>query len=285
MNADFEHLRQMGRQRGEGPQATLRHDLLEGLLRRLARLPGRDSLVLRGGLLTRFWVAPLPRPTRDLDFVGDFSFNIEETIQRVRPLLTQASDDGLVLDPDSFRATGTWLHTDFPGVRICLAMGHEAPDQEVTLDIGFGDPLVPEAAEIDYPTLRQETLRLRAVRPETQVAWKLHGLAEQGESWRPKDLADLWRILQQVSIESAVMPQAVEAAFLSRGFSLEDAASILLRDFWSTKTARVRWGSVRGVPNLAATLAAVRGSLDPLLRPLANCSDPHPRNGSHHEHP
>ena len=52
------------------------------------------------------------------------------------------------------------------------------PDQAVTVDVGFRDPLVPAAVWLDYPALPPGSpFRVRAVRPETMAAWKLHGLA------------------------------------------------------------------------------------------------------------
>jgi hypothetical protein len=111
---------------------------------------------------------------------------------------------------------------------------------------------------------------LRACRPETQVGWKLHGLAEMGSEWRPKDLADLWRITQRVQLDPVELPVAIEAAFVSRGFTLDDAAGVLHRDYWTTKTARVRWTSNKGgVPDLDTTRAAVIERLAPALAVLA----------------
>lgn len=262
--------------RREGHLATLRHLLLEGVLRRITALPDQERFVLRGGLLTRAWVAPLPRPTRDLDFVGDLPFDVGDVARRFAPILMDPRKDGIVLAADGLRAMGTWLHTDFPGVRITLAVGWGTVDQEITIDVGFGDPLVPSPLDIDYLTLSGDLLRVRAVRPETQLAWKLHGLAEQGDTWRPKDLADLWRIVRRVPLDATLLPEAIEAAFLSRGFSIEDALGILQRAFWQTKTARVRWATVPGAPDLASTLETVRAALAWTFTALANRHEPLP---------
>jgi hypothetical protein len=257
--------------RGESPTQAVRHHLLEGVLRRVARLPGADGFVLRGGLLTRAWIAPRRRPTRDLDFLGDFPFGVAETAARFAPVLTDALDDGIAIDAGSFDARGIWLETAFPGVRLSLRLGLGAPDQELTLDIGFGDPLVPAAEWIDYPPLLPDRpARVRACRPETQVAWKLHGLAEMGPSWRPKDLADLWLISGCVALNAAELPPAIEAAFISRGFSVAQAAAVLDLPHWGTKTARVRWAPHRGgLPELPQVVAEVRDRLAPALAVFA----------------
>lgn len=264
MSIDATTITEAGRQRGEAPAVALRHHLIESVLRRLAQVPG---FVVRGGILTRLWVAPLPRPTRDLDCVGDYPFSVADTADRFAQALALPGDDGVVLDRDGVTAQGIWLHTDFPGVRLTLPLGLGVVDRELTLDIGFGDPLVPPATTLRYTPLVGEPFDLVAVRPETQVAWKLHGLAEMGSEWRPKDLADLCRIAQRVALDVALLPDAITAAFISRGCTTADAVAVLEQAHWTTKTARVRWTS-SGVPDLATTLAAVRAVLAPALARL-----------------
>jgi hypothetical protein len=263
MRAVLDRLQQEAGRRGEPLARVVRHHLLEAVLRRVGRLPDGAGLVLRGGLLTRAWVAPWPRPTRDLDFLGDFPFSIEETTRRFAPALTLGVEDGVRIDPDRFAAQGIWTDTPFPGVRLTLWLGLGEADQPLSVDVGFGDPLVPGAVWLDYPALLPEPpTRVRACRPETQAAWKLHGLAEMGTAWRPKDLADLWLIVTRVPLEAAALPPAIEAAFVSRGYPVTDAAGLFDRPHWATKTARVRWSAHRGrLPELPDVVSEVRRRL------------------------
>lgn len=215
---------------------------LFGVLREVAALPECGGMVLRGGLLTRDWVAPAPRPARDIDFVGDFPFGVAET----RALF--AGDAA---------AEGIWLDSAFPGVRLTLTRGGHL----VTIDVGFNDPLVPPA---EWHELRgpDGPVRLRVVRPETQVSWKLHGLAEMAADWRPKDLADVWLIARAVSLDAGAMPEALRAAFESRGMTLGRAARLFDAPHWGTKGARVRWEACqRDFPELAAVRDDVRARL------------------------
>jgi len=238
----------------------VRHHVLGGLVERIALAPEGGSFVLRGGMLTRLWVAPRRRATRDLDFVGDFAFDVADTVRRFAPALGIALPDEVCIDPGSLTAHGIWLDTAFPGVRLELAAGYGRADQRVAIDIGFNDPLVPAATTIELPNAR-----VRAVRPETQLAWKLHALAEMGESWRPKDLGDLWLIATHVPLAANDLPPAIEAAFASRGYRPDDAARLLDLPHWTTKTARVRW---TGTTELARVLADVRERLGPILETL-----------------
>jgi Nucleotidyl transferase AbiEii toxin, Type IV TA system len=224
-------------------------------------------------MLTRAWIAPLRRPARDLDYVGDFPFDVDDTARRLRPALELELPDGVRIDAARAAFRGIWLDTAFPGVRVELALGLGRADQRLSIDIGFGDPLVPPATDFALGALGAlgglGGITARAVRPETQLAWKLHGLAEMGASWRPKDLADLWAIATRVPLDPAALPPAIAAAFESRGFAIAAAVEILYAEHWSTKTARLKWAAQPrdGVPDLAQTLADVRERLAPVLEP------------------
>jgi hypothetical protein len=219
-------------------------------------------------MLTRHWVAPEPRPTRDLDYVGDFAFDVDDTIRRLRPALATApdEDDGVRIDAGAIAGRGIWLDTAFPGVHVELAIGLGAPDQTLGIDIGFHDPLVPAPATIAIDRIPTP---VRACRPETMLAWKLHGIVEMGASWRPKDLSDLWLIATRVALASDDLPPAITAAFTSRGYAIADAVHAFDHPHWTTKTARLRWSTNRTrVPPLADVIADVRSRLAAALAAL-----------------
>lgn len=262
---------------GRPVDEVVRHHILEGVLRRLAPLPNAGDFVLRGSMLTRAWVAPRPRVAQDLDFVATFAHDVGETARRFAPVLAMTGiDDGVCFDAASLRAQGIWLKTAFPGVRLSVRAGLGCADRPLGIDVGFNDPLVPPAHQFDYPMLLGSSARVWAVRPETAVAWKLHGLAEMGPSgWRPKDLVDVYLITGVVPLDAADLPPAIEAAFRSRGYALADATLLAAVDWWERKSARVKWADYRrdypglDVPDdLPAVVRAARERLRPALRVL-----------------
>jgi len=257
----YEQIREGAAARGETVAQAVRHHLLLGVITRVARSAEREAFVLRGGMLTREWVAPDRRPTSDLDYVGDFEFSVEETARRLRPALEVELADDVVIDRDTVAVRGIWLDSEFPGVHVDLAIGLGRADQAAGIDIGFRDPLVPAATWIELA----ET-RVRAVRPETQLAWKLHCLAEMGTSWRPKDVADLWLVTRRVALEAAALPPAIAAAFESRHFTLAQARDVFAAPHWETKTGRIRWEQYRKhFPELARVIADLRAWLEPVF--------------------
>lgn len=241
---------------GETALQALRHHLMQGVIDRVAHTT--QDFVLRGGYLTRAWIDPLPRPAQDLDYVGDFAFGVDDTVARFAPALACERADGIVIDPAQLVARGIWLDSGFPGVHLDVAIGIERADHRLGIDIGFGDPLVPPAVTWNGA---------RAVRPETQLAWKLHGLVEMADQWRPKDLADAWLIATRVPLAAAALPPAIAAAFESRGFAIAQATGMFDDARWATKSARVRWANQRGLA-LADVIAELRASLRPAFAAL-----------------
>lgn len=260
------HLRAEAETRGEPMADTVRHYLLHGIVHRIAAVPlARVMFVLRGGLLTRAWLTGhANRTTRDLDLVGDFAFDRAICRDRFDRALAHALPDCIAIDRRGVRDQIIWGHTEFPGVRFTVAVGlGDEADQEVTVDVGFHDPLVPAAIEDGDAT------GMRVIRPETQVAWKLHALAEMRASFRPKDVADLLAIARHVPLVDRDLAPAIDAAFTSRKFAIADARATLDAAHWATKPSRLRWEPYRKTfGELAPAVAAIAQRLGPALDAL-----------------
>lgn len=222
-----------------------KYHLLEALLRRVSHSIYTQQLILRGGMLTRLWVSPEKRIAVDVDFVGLYPFNVETTRQKFSEILAAKScADEVIFYLDSLQAKGIWLNTDFPGVRVNIDAAVGNYQHNIQIDVGFGDPIVPPAQWIDYPTLVPgETLRVQAVRPETMVGWKLHGLVELGaKRWRPKDLYDLMLLSTEVTLNETELDQAIAIAFSSRSTPLQEVLGILYSpQWWNNSKNRSQW--------------------------------------------
>lgn len=222
-------------------RVTTRHRLLGGVLLRLARLPDAGRFVLRGGMLLRHFFRPTLRPAHDLDLVCLDAFDVEATARRFLPLLADHGvEDGVCFDEGRHRVEGIWLNTAFPGVRIFGCGDVEGVEDEFSVDITYGEPLVPAPVAVDYP-VGGHTARLLACRPETIVGRKLHALWHMGRMhWRPKDLHDLM-LLGRLALDEAELPGAIAESFASRGDATADARSLFGREWWSMKASSARW--------------------------------------------
>jgi hypothetical protein len=157
--------------------------------------------------------------------------------------LEEVVDDGVVFSVKSLRATGIWQDTAFPGVRLMLRGGIGRADQCLSIDVGFNDPLIPIQQLVDYPLIRGDSVSVWAVRRETAIAWKLHGLYEKGERrWRPKDLYDIVLISEAQPLNRRDLNDAIDAAFTSRGDPVSAAVAVFgAGGWWHIKSAHVRW--------------------------------------------
>src|SRR6185437_1426691 len=151
-------------------------------------------------------------------------------------------------------------------------------EDDFSVDVTFGEPLVPAPELGEYPMLTRElSARLWMCRPETIAGRKLHALMHMGMlHWRPKDLNDLRLLLARVPMNEADLPEAIAASFTSRGNTTADARTLFERDsWWTMKRSAARWQDFvkqskgQEVPrNLACVVAEVAERLAPLLERL-----------------
>ncbi|MFP2925821.1 nucleotidyl transferase AbiEii/AbiGii toxin family protein [Pyxidicoccus sp. 3LG] len=241
------------------------------VLRRLARSPEVEALVLRGGLMMRLWSGPVPRPVEDLDFLARFPFDAADTVKRLESVLRLDVGDGFTFG--TARSEVIWAETAFPGVRVFVEarLPGVAGAFELRIDTGFGDPMDPGPAWTEYDVGEGGTARVLACRPETLLGWKVHGLFERGKGrFRPKDLFDVYLLTRHAPLESALLPRALRLAFDSRGDSLELMERLMAGEFgrspWShEKWARYRSSRPEGRPeSLADVVSAVATTLRPV---------------------
>lgn len=234
-----------------------RIDLLEDVLRALPD----DGFVLRGSLLARQWIPDFPRTPEDLDLVGTGTWDVDRVAASVAERL----------DPERFprvRGSALWEHTDFPGVRVQIRARGSTGLHGLTVDVGFGDPLVPEPSTLTYRPRTGDPFPVPAVHPATAIAWKLHGVAERPpHAWRPKDLLDLDLLLAACPVDPDALRDAVRAAFVSRGDRVDDALAVLRDGRFDVPDAPRRWSDAFGptAPTLPHALERVRAHLLPAL--------------------
>ena len=221
----------------------------EALLRRVSYSAYADVFVLRGGMLTRIWVPDGMRVPQDVDFVGLYPFDVEKSQQCLHAALANPDmDDGVAFDLDSLQAKAIWEETEFPGVRLTVGAIAGEHDYHVQIDIGFGDPLVPPAQWLYYPSLLEGLpVKLQACRPETLVGWKLHGLVEFGaKRWRAKDLYDLMLLTNYTVLDASSLLDAIDVAFSSRETPLEEVLAMLSSPAsWNNSRNRSKWKKFR----------------------------------------
>ncbi|MBP9233197.1 MAG: nucleotidyl transferase AbiEii/AbiGii toxin family protein [Hyphomonadaceae bacterium] len=206
---------------------------IERLLYRLSESAYRDHFVLKGAMLFSLW-APVPyRSTGDLDLLGQGDPAPERMAAIFKAVCAHAvTDDGLTYDAASVRAESARDDEDYSGVRVTLTAALAGARLPIQIDIGFGDAVMPDAAEVAYPSLLDfPSPLLRAYPPETVVAEKLEALVSLGmRNSRMKDFFDLWAIARTFEFDGRTLARAVAATFARRGTAVPDDVPVALTE-------------------------------------------------------
>jgi hypothetical protein len=277
------------------PVSAARLAALEALVRRVAVHPAADTVVLRGGMVSRHWVGPLVRPVDDVDLLAEPPHDATTMRAFLAALPGIDVGDGasveLLDDP-----VVIWAENPHPGLRARFRVATARSVEEVQLDVGFGDPLAAPPVRLTLPTMDPPRPVVRAIPVETGIAWKLHGLFEvEAGAWRAKDLHDLDLFLGAApshSEEEAPLPPAapldepllraaVALAFSSRDTPLAVTDRLFERDFGRSRGSRAAWEELRvarahlPVASLEDTVERVAARLQPVVEachpPLPTC--------------
>ena len=137
-------------------QILLRY-IQERLLYRLSMSLYRDNFCLKGSALLFAYEKFKARPTKDIDFLGDKISRDKETIRKafreIRSI--QCPEDGLTFDngENDIKVEDISLDKEYNGVTVTVTAHLDTIVQPFSMDIGFGDIVVPEPQELDYPLL------------------------------------------------------------------------------------------------------------------------------------
>jgi hypothetical protein len=108
--------------------------------------------------------------------------------------------------------------SDYGGFRVRLEAHLENAKIRLQVDIGFGDAIIPEPEETEYPTLLEvPPPRIRAYPREAVVAEKLHAIVVMGSvNSRMKDFYDLFVLSTNFAFSSELLSRAIVASFSRR---------------------------------------------------------------------
>ena len=231
------------REKGEDFNLILTRYGLERLLYRLARSRYADRFVLKGAMLFAVWANRVYRPTRDLDLLG-YGDSSHQALTKVFHdiCLTDVEPDGLVFDASSVRISEIREDQEYGGCRVQLVAYLAKAQISLQIDIGFGDVVKPEAAEIEYPTLLDfPAPRIWAYPRQAVVAEKLQAIIALGmANTRMKDFYDLWIISSQFPFDGSSLVEAITATFTRRGTQIPIDIPIVLSESFAENPDKSR---------------------------------------------
>lgn len=261
--------------RGEDAQFILHRYAAERFLYRVGRSNHRELFVLKGAMLFALWGGSLYRPTRDLDFTGYGSDEIEEVLERFRNIRdVAAGDDGMAFDARTLKAAPIREDAEYAGLRVLFEawLGATGPIR-MRVDIGFGNAIEPAAVDADYPTLLDAPApRIRAYPHEAVVAEKLHAMVVLGErNSRYKDFYDLHALARRFPFDGERLARAIAATFERRRTPIDAAIPAALAPRFYGDAARAeQWRAYltrNALPGAPGDFAAAGEVLSAFLVP------------------
>ena len=155
-------------------------------------------------MLFQLWTNQPHRPTRDLDLLGRGDDSLPRFVTMFQEICNlPVEDDGLVFLAQSVQGERIKEDQEYEGLRLRMSCRLENARIPIQIDIGFGDVVMPAAAEVTYPVLLDFPAPvLPAYSRESVVAEKYHAMVTLGiANSRMKDFYDLW-ILARASSSS-----------------------------------------------------------------------------------
>ena len=196
----------------------------ERLLYRLSMSQFRDNFCLKGSALLFAYEKFKARPTKDIDFLGDRISRDKEVIKRafIEICQIQCDEDGLSFDSgeNDIKVEDISLDKEYNGVTVSVTARLGTAVIPFSMDVGFGDIVVPEPQELDYPLLLEDMpeVSVNAYSLETVVAEKFQTMIDRGlANSRMKDFYDIYYLSRTFDFDGAKLQAAIFETLQRRG--------------------------------------------------------------------
>ena len=220
----------------------------ERFLYRLSLSAYRDNFFLKGGALLFAHERFAARPTRDMDFLGDHISRDRENIKRIMLEICsiECEEDGVTFEcgEEDIWLEDITIEQEYNGTRVHMTAHMDTIVQPFSIDVGFGDVIVPQPAHLDYPLLLEglPAVNVEAYSLETVVAEKFQTMIDRGTiNSRMKDFFDVYTILKADKVDDALLKEAMVEVFANRGTQMDADNVVFSEDFVQDETRQNMW--------------------------------------------
>ncbi len=263
----------LSRAGGQSFDLVLTRFALERLLFRLGQSTLADRFVLKGAMLMMTWFDDPYRGTRDLDLLASGDADPDAMLAAFREIMAQDAGDGVQFDAGALRVDRIREELEYGGLRLHTTAGIGGAKIKVTIDIGFGDAVEPNAEFVDYPSMLDlPTPRLRAYTRETVIAEKFQAMVALGRAnSRMKDFYDIWILSRSFAFDDDRLPRAIAATFARRETPIPDELPVALSpSFAADAQKQQQWRAfIEDVAIIPGEFADVIRDLAAFLMPQA----------------
>lgn len=220
----------------------------ERFLYRLSVSDYREHFFLKGGALLYAHEKFEARPTLDIDFMGERISrdrgNIKQAFREICSIPCEA--DGVKFDcgEDEVVVEDITLEREYNGIRVHMTAHLDTIVQPISMDVGFGDVIIPEAVNLDYPLLLDDMpeVNVAAYSLETVVAEKFQTMIDRAENnSRMKDFFDVYHILHGERICPSLLEEAVREVFANRGTEYQEHHPLFEHSFVDSNVRQAMW--------------------------------------------
>jgi len=216
----------------------------ERFLYRLAISEFSDRFVLKGGLLLIYLKMPKSRPTKDIDFLAQGVKNEPPELVHIFKSITEVPcDDGVKFITSSITSERIKEDADYEGIRIKIDATLSQARKKLQMDIGFGDVIIPEAKQIEFPTLfKENSLRIRVYSIESIISEKFEAMVKLAMvNSRIKDFYDVYTLSISHNFQSDELRKAIKSTFCRRKTSIPDDPLVFRVEFHRDKEKQKQW--------------------------------------------
>ena len=248
---------------------------MERLLYRLSISPHNDRFILKGASLFLVWMGQNYRVTRDADFLGFGSPDLNRLAEIFSEICNVDCDtDGMVYKADTLRVEEIREGQEYNGVRVTLVGFLNTARIPLQIDIGFGDAITPSPENIEYPTFFEAPPpTLKAYPRYTLVAEKLEAMVRLDlANSRMKDFYDICLLSRLFTFDGEILSEAIKNTFSRRRTPLPSSVPFAFTsDFSEDQQKKVQWDVfVRQTkPNVPLeSLSTATGEISKFLQPV-----------------
>ena len=226
--------------------ALLRRYFQERFLFRLSISPYKSKLILKGALLLMANDISKFRPTKDIDFLGiSISSELDECKDIIKEIAAVSVGDGVEFIVDKILSKRIKEGAEFKGVRVQLPYKMDTIKGYFSIDIGFGDNIIYEPLEIEFPVLLDfPSPKIFVYSLELAVAEKFEAIVKLNfVTSRMKDFYDLIFIAERNTFNRDILNNTISKTFENRGTDLKDRSAIFQENFVNNSQKQTQWQS------------------------------------------
>lgn len=219
---------------------------LERTLFRIGASRYKENFTLKGGIfLYAFYDRDYPRSTTDIDLRADrLSGEKGALLSTFTDIFRIEFDDGIVYDESTICAKEITKQDEYKGLNISVIALLGNTKIPVSIDIGFGDVIVPAKKEMEFPVLLEmDAPKIYCYSLESTLAEKFEAIVSLGYvNTRFKDFYDIYIILQKENVDLSTLKDALTQTFHHRKTTFDDI--VVFEPSFALDSERVkRWNS------------------------------------------